>query len=236
MKYTNRVRIQKISALALASLVIAGLAGCGGNSDNSSSSSSSTSSSNAMGPGSSMAMGPSMAGFGAGGGTSASAGASAGTPSKVTPENLHYTQDPFYVSWKRKPLPPDPFEEVQPLQVASTNAAAPPAKPITVRQVPDRRVAGILSGQGVYAILEQNGTSEIVKPGGVTSDGYTVVDISPTGVKLRKREGNIILTQNVPLTDQQTSTQAAGFAPGGFGPGAAAGGGVTGGNGANGAQ
>ncbi|CCW35120.1 hypothetical protein CTKA_02797 [Chthonomonas calidirosea] len=124
-----------------------------------------------------------------------------------------YHQDPFLVTWKKKPLPPDVFAEVQPLQVADTTVQAPPEKPVVVQQVPDRRVAGIMRGNGIYAILEQNGQSEIVKPGSLTSDNYRVLTITDDAVKLEKREGNLILVENVKLSDLQTAAQTMGTTP-----------------------
>lgn len=120
--------------------------------------------------------------------------------------------DPFYVSWKNPPPPPYVFNEVQPLRLASAGIVTPPPKDTEVRVVADRRVSGIMSGDGVYAILETGSDVEIVKPGSQTKDGYRVVSINVDSVKLQKREGNYLLTQTVPLTDVPVGgAQTAGF-------------------------
>jgi hypothetical protein len=112
--------------------------------------------------------------------------------------------DPFFPTWTQPPVPVDPFDLVPSLRVASIGVQAPPEQPVQVREVADRRVSGIMSGDGVFAIIEQNGSSEIVKPGGTTSDGYRVIAINDDSVKLQKREGNVIRTQIVQLSDIQT--------------------------------
>ncbi len=208
----------RVCLMAVAGISLVGLAGCGGSSSSSDSSSTSTTASTApsMPSGGGMGMmGPSgMGGYG----TTASTAATPAPVVKVShPATYHYNQDPFYVTWRRKPLPPDPFAQVQPLQVATTTVLAPPSQPVHVREVADRRVAGILTGKGVFAILEKDGQSEIVKPGQVTSDGYKVVAITTNSVKLQKQDGNIIITQVVPLTDQSTGAVVPGFRQGGFG-------------------
>lgn len=110
--------------------------------------------------------------------------------------------DTFKVSWQRPLPPPYIFDVVQPQRLASANVTPPPPPNTEVREVPTRRVSGIMSGEGVYAILEGgNGEPEIVKPGSVTSDGYRVVAITADSVKLQKREGNVTRTQVVQLSD-----------------------------------
>jgi hypothetical protein len=140
------------------------------------------------------------------------------TPAAATPANAAkkplpaYTgplpgkgRDPFLVTWAGpKPQPPV-FATVQPIRLASANITAPPPPNTEIREVPFRRVSGILSGDGVYAILEGGGEPEIVKPGSRTSDGYRVVSITSDSVKLQKRQGNVTLTQVVPLSDTQVS-------------------------------
>lgn len=155
-------------------------------------------------------MSGSMPGGAFAGGRQAATAGGAGQKQVAVAITGKYHQDPFLITWKRKPLPPDVFAEVQPLQVADTTVQAPPEKPVVVEQVPNRRVAGIMRGNGVYAILEQNGQSEIVKPGSLTSDNYRVLAITDDSVKLEKREGNLILVENVKLSDLQTAAQAMG--------------------------
>lgn len=133
-------------------------------------------------------------------------------------------RDPFALKWTIPPPPPYVFNEVEPVRIATMGVVAPPPPNTEVREVPSRRVSGIMSGDGVFAILEgTDGDPEIVKPGAETRDGYKVVSISAETVTLRKKEGNIIRTQVVPLTDvppgQAAQVGGAGrFGPGRFGP------------------
>lgn len=125
-------------------------------------------------------------------------------------------RDPFFVDWHVPPSPPNIFTEVQPLRVATYNVVTPSLPNTEVREIPNRRVSGIMSGEGVFAILESGaGEPEIVKPGMQTSDGYTVVSINVDSVKLQKKEGNLIYTQVVPLSDLPTNPSAGGGGMGG---------------------
>ena len=104
-----------------------------------------------------------------------------------------HKQDPFYYKPNDKSLPPPPniFDTgVEPIRVASANQEKTPVhNPPPVRVVPNRRVSGIMSGDGVYAIIENtDGSVEIVKPGSKTKDGYTVVSITDTSVLLRQED------------------------------------------------
>lgn len=80
---------------------------------------------------------------------------------------------------------------------------------MNVREVATRRVSGIMSGDGVFAILEgaDGGDPEIIKPGSMTRDGYRVVAITSDTVKLQRKDGNVIRTQIVPLTDASSTQQ-----------------------------
>jgi len=128
--------------------------------------------------------------------------------------------DPFYPTWHVIPPPPDVFTEIQPIRVAGPSVDPPPEEPVVVREVADRRVSGIMSGDGVFAIIEQNGASEVVKPGGTTADGYRVISINDDSVKLQKKEGNVLRTQVVQLSDIQTGANTQSFGrPGNFGQG-----------------
>jgi len=143
-------------------------------------------------------------------------------------------RDPFFVPWQVPPPPPNIFTEVQPLRIATYNVVTPTPPNTEVREIPNRRVSGIMSGDGVFAILE-SGTKdpEIVKPGMLTSDGYTVVSINADSVKLQKKEGNFIYTQVVPLSDLPTNPSAGGMGGGRLGGGM---GGSMGGMGGGGPQ
>jgi|SRR5579884_480252 len=147
---------------------------------------------------------------------------------------IRHRSDPFLIGWRRQPLPPPVFALVSPMRIASADIVAPPPNNTIITEVPSRRVSGILTGDGVYAVLEDNnGDTEIVKPGSITSDGYRVVAINSDSVKLQRRDGNLLRTQTVPLSDATTApviVRPAGFsgAPG-FGQPGAGGGGKFGG-------
>jgi hypothetical protein len=143
---------------------------------------------------------------------------------KAGPPPGGVNRDPFLVRWKPKPEPPYIFNELQPVRLASAGIETPPPPNTVVTEVANRRVSGIMTGDGVYAILESStGEPEIVKPGSETRDGYRVLSITADSVKIQRKEGNLLLTQVVPLTDAPVANaQTAGFTgggPGGF-PGA----------------
>jgi translation initiation factor IF-2 len=144
--------------------------------------------------------------------------------------------DPFYVTWHVIPPPPYVFEELEPIRLAPPEEAPIEVKPYEVREEAVARVSGIMSGDGIYAILEMpQGDPVIVKPGssvelpiagGQTKRTYKVVSIKGETVVLRSTEGLATFTQEIPLSDVplggQSASQASGF-PGGagrFGPGA----------------
>jgi hypothetical protein len=153
------------------------------------------------------------------------AGQAGAAPQPVYRPPYNPRRDPFALIWKIPPPPPYVFNEVQPVRIASANVTAPPPPNTEIREVPSRRVSGIMSGDGVFAILEGvGGEPEIVKPGSETRDGYKVVSISSDTVTLRKKEGNIIRTQVVPLSDIPPGQQAQIGGAGRFGmPGGPAG-------------
>jgi hypothetical protein len=158
----------------------------------------------------------------AGGVFSNTPGAAPGTPGAagktVVSAGLPFNPrtDPTKIPWTIPPPPPNIFAEVQPLRVATYNVVTPPPPNTEIREVPLRRVSGIMSGDGVFAIIDNGGDDqEIVKPGMETKDGYKVVSITQDSVKLQKTEGNIIRTQIVPLSDISTNPSAGGGAFGG---------------------
>ncbi|MDE2126698.1 MAG: hypothetical protein KGJ62_08915 [Armatimonadetes bacterium] len=133
-------------------------------------------------------------------------GATGGAPTAhkpvVTALAIPHRSDPFSVPWRKPPPPPYVFTQVAPLQLA--NVQVPPPAPVnaTVREEPSRRVSGIMTGDGVYAILEDaSGNVEIVQPGSVTSDQYRVVSINKDSVKLERKVAGITYVQVVPLSD-----------------------------------
>ncbi len=172
------------------------------------------------------------------------AAASAGPPRVATAKTPAFgaRKDPFYVDWKQLPPPPNVFEEVQPIRVATTDVATPIERPVTIREVSPYRVSGVMTGDGIFAILEGVGQPEIVKPGSKLPNGYSVVAINEDSVRLEKKEGKITYVQTVPLSDGPSTGPAGGggrsgygpprgagpggFAGGGFGPGRGKGGGA----------
>ncbi len=126
--------------------------------------------------------------------------------------------DPFYVDWRQLPPPPNVFESVEPIRLASTSITTPPAQPVEIREAPSLRYAGFMSGDGIYAVLEGNGDTEIVQPGAITKDGFKVVSITSDNVLLRKVEGNVIRVQQVAYGDAPP-TVGGGRPAGNFGGG-----------------
>lgn len=79
-------------------------------------------------------------------------------------------------------LPIIPIRRVQPIHVA-TSQLQPPQ--------PVRRMSGLVTGQGVYAIIESNGEKQVVQPGDTLNDRLAVVEsIQPNRVILRTTGAN----------------------------------------------
>ncbi len=126
--------------------------------------------------------------------------------------------DPFYVSWKIIPPPPYVFTDVEPIRLAPPEAVVLPEKPYEVREEAVARVSGIMSGDGIYAILElPQGDPVIVKPGssvelpisgGQTKRTYRVVSIKGETVTLQSKEGKATYTQLIPLSDVPLNGQS----------------------------
>ncbi len=132
--------------------------------------------------------------------------------------------DPFYYDWRSLPPPPNVFDSVEPIRLASPSITAPPTQPVEIRETPSRRFAGFMNGDGVYAVLvEGSGETEIVQPGALTADGYKVVSITTENVLLRKVEGNVIRVQQVAYGDAPPSAVNAARPAGGMGAGNPAG-------------
>jgi len=91
-----------------------------------------------------------------------------------------------------------------------------------------RRMAGVLFGDGVYAILETNGKTEAVQPGD-TVEGGKVVSIEADGLTIKTDDDRTI---HVPLSSTattDTSNPTGGYPGGGFPGGGYPGGGYPGG-------
>jgi hypothetical protein len=127
---------------------------------------------------------------------------------KNTAPAPHFRADPLKPWWDTTPVPPPVLSYVDPVRIAITNSAAE-EKPagVEIQEVPTRRVAGILTGNGVYALIDDfNGKAEVVKPGQVLDDGYRVASINANSVVLKKEIDNRTYTQVVPLTDAGSAT------------------------------
>ncbi len=138
--------------------------------------------------------------------------------------------DPFLIDWKLPVPPPYVFDEVEPIRLASMAVETPQTEPYEVREQPEMRVSGIMTGDGVFAILESGGDKvDLVKPGssvdisvqGQTKRTYKVVSITKDKVKLRSQVGNVIYTQEVPLSDVAIGTAPRSGGMGGPAPGMA---------------
>jgi len=171
-------------------------------------------------PGTGGMMPPGMGGMG-GGGFGAPAGgqqtASAGPPPKDTTPPASRRADPFAPWWKPQPPPPPPaISLVAPIRIATHSSEPPKEVTIQVQEVPNRRVAGILTGNGVYALIEGPEGAAVVKPGDPLGD-YRVESINANSVTLKKKENNRVYTQVVPLTDAGSQAASGGLRPGGGG-------------------
>lgn len=98
----------------------------------------------------------------------------------------------------------------------STNIKPPPSAPTPEPTSAGRRMAGVLFGNGVYAILETNGKTESVQPGD-TVEGGKVISIEADGLTIKTDDDRMI---KVPLSandpDQSTTSGPAGYPGGGY--------------------
>lgn len=150
------------------------------------------------------------------GGATAAAPVGGPPPSNTTPPA--HRVDPFKPTWPPPP-PPNVLAELAPVRIASLGTAVEINKPdIEIREIPTMRVAGIMSGNGVYALLD--GGPEpgmVVKPGDQVGE-YHVSAINPDSVVLKKSVkvglGTQTYTQVVPLTDAGSAPAARMSGPG----------------------
>lgn len=156
-----------------------------------------------------------------GGGMGGGAAQVAATPvPKNTAPAPGYRQDPLKPWWDTSPKPPPVLSLVTPVRLAAANTAQQ-EKPegVEIQEVPNRRVAGILTGNGIYALIDDfGGGATVAKPGTVLPDGYVVSTIKSDSVVLKKKVDNRTYTQVVPLTDAGSSATRF-SAPGAGAPG-----------------
>lgn len=216
-----------IAAAALGSMALIGCGG-GGDDTNPGKVQGGASGGSAGGPGGSGGSVSLGGGMGGGGQTAAMPGAA---PSKQQvasdkPKNTSLPfaarNDPFKPWFNTIPPPPNVLTLTEPVRIAMTGTTAPEVQPgVEIQEVPSRRVAGILNGNGVYALLDGGPAGpEVVKPGQLLDDGYRVTMINSNSVTLQKKVKTQTYTQVVPLTDAGSSASV-GMGGGGFrsGPG-----------------
>lgn len=224
-----RIRVTLLGAIAMA----VALAGCSGG-DDSGTPSAANSSGGASGAKTASGGGEEGGGVGApsgmmsgGGGMPGSggsmmpgmggpAGGQQAAAASPKPKNVAaapgYRSDPLRPWWDTTPKPPPVLSFVDPVRIAIPNSAAE-EKPegVEIQEVPNRRVAGILTGNGAYALIDDfNGNAQVVKPGQVLDDGYRVASINANSVVLKKVVDNRTYTQTVPLTDAGSTTTFSG--------------------------
>jgi len=153
-------------------------------------------------------------------GGAARPGAAPGQPgAAVVAQKPRSRPDPFKPWWTVKPPPPpNVLTFTEPVRIARFDTAEPDKQQgVEIKEVPNRRVAGILSGNGIYALVEGPEGQTVVKPGDPLGD-YRVDSIRDDSVVLKRTEkiGNLTrtYTQVVPLTDQGATTRFSGPAPG----------------------
>jgi len=156
-------------------------------------------------------MGPMAGGMGGGrfGAPTAQAPPAGGAEPSSTAKPPKGRVDPFKPWWEARPAV---LSVVSPVRLAPASVSGPPpSQPVEIQEPPMGRVAGVLTGNGAYALLERPDGITVVKPGDVVA-GYRVEAINATSIVLKRKVGNRTYTQIVPLTDISTSTSAA---PGG---------------------
>ncbi|MBM3494247.1 MAG: hypothetical protein FJX72_08000 [Armatimonadetes bacterium] len=163
-------------------------------------------------------MGP--MGMGAPGGATTGADQPTGAGPTVTTRPPNSRPDPFAPWWSVVPPPPPAITLVEPYRIATRETGIKPVEEtVEVQEVPNRRVAGIATGAGVYALVEGPEGQTVVKAGDALGD-YRVDSIRSRSIVLTRKVGNVSYTQEVPLTDvgsqRSMSTGRAG-APGGAG-------------------
>jgi hypothetical protein len=144
-------------------------------------------------------------------------GQPAGAGPKVTAKPPNARPDPFSPWWSVVPPPPPAITLVEPYRIATRETGVkPPEEKVEVQEVPNRRVAGIATGSGVYALVEGPEGQTVVKAGDTLGD-YRVESIRSRSIVLTRKVGNVSYTQEVPLTDVGSQRVAAGGPAGGPG-------------------
>ncbi|NLH99352.1 MAG: hypothetical protein GX446_07645 [Chthonomonadales bacterium] len=165
-----------------------------------------------------MGMGPMGGGGPVAGGPGGQTPQGAGPQVTTKPPNAR--PDPFAPWWSTTPPPPAAITLVEPYRIATRETGIrPPEEKVEVQEVPNRRVAGIATGAGVYALVEGPEGQTVVKAGDMLGD-YRVEAIRARSIVLVRKVGNVSYTQEVPLTDVGSQRPAYGGGPVG-GPGGA---------------
>jgi hypothetical protein len=109
------------------------------------------------------------------------------------------------------PILPDPFISTFHQQATSTTTGTtdqngiPPPPPGPQDAGPNMRMAGVLYGNGIWALLETDGKTEEVQPGDTTDEGK-VVSIEPNSMILMTSDNRLI---KVSLSANPTGDQSA---------------------------
>jgi hypothetical protein len=113
---------------------------------------------------------------------------------------------------ERLPLLPDPF--ISNVHTPSTTNPVQPNEPLTpppsegpVDAGSNMRMAGVLYGNGIWALLEIDGNTKEVQPGDSTDEGK-VISIEPNSMILRTSDNRLI---KVPLSSTPTGSQSASY-------------------------
>jgi hypothetical protein len=123
--------------------------------------------------------------------------------------------DPFRPWFNTIPPPPAVLTLVDPLRIATPDSSPPVNPPgVDVQEVPSRRVAGILTGNGIYALFDDG---MVVKPGDLVDD-YRVTMITKNAVTLKKKVNNQTFTQVIPLSDAGSAPSSQMSSPGSSAP------------------
>jgi hypothetical protein len=146
----------------------------------------------------------------------------AGTPPADSSKPPKRRRDPFAPWWDTNPVPPV-LSLISPVRLAPPHVGEKPPeqKNVEIQEPPTLRVSGMMTGSGVYALLEGAEGQLVVKPGDSVG-AYRVESIRPSAVVLKRQSGHITYTMVVPLSDASlggTNTYGSGYArPGGTAP------------------
>jgi hypothetical protein len=114
-----------------------------------------------------------------------------------------YRADPMRPWWDVSSRKPSVLDFLAPVRIAVHGTAAGRTAPeYSVQVAPTRRLAGVLTGAGVYAlVVGPYGRADVVRPGQVLDDGYRVDSIGRDTVVISKASQSGVAFQSLRLTD-----------------------------------